>query len=428
MAASPNVIIVITHDTGRQIGPYRRGPQTPHLDRLAAEGIVFDRAFCTAPQCSPSRAGLLTGLAPHTNGLVGLTHRGFRLRPESYQRTLPALLTTAGYQTCLFGFQHEAPDPHDLGYQQVIQPRSNGRNLASAVVPAVEEFLLGRPREPFFASVGFFETHRPFDPTSGPIDQIQVPPYLPDHPTIRRDLADLEEQVRRADAGVGRILAALDRAGLAENTLFIYTTDHGIAFPGAKGTLRDPGLEVGLIARGPSGFDGGRRINGLVSNLDLYPTILEICGVQPPETQGISLLPLAQGRADTVRTEIFGELSFHTAYDPMRAIRTERYKYIRSYADRPYSLPTHVDPSPTKDYLRDQGYFQRPRPPEQLFDLASDPHEQANRAADPALQPVLNELRTRLDHWMRETTDSLRDGEMLPPEGATLTPLDSYDP
>lgn len=429
MPSSPNVLLVITHDTGRHTGPYGRGVSTPQLERLATEGVVFDRAFCSAPQCSPSRAGLLTGVAPHTNGLVGLAHRGFGMHPESYKHTLPRLLSDAGYQTLLFGFQHEATDPRRLGYQRVVQSDRPRGHRCRDVVPTVEDFLAVPPREPFYASVGFSETHRPFDPTDGPLDDVLVPPYLPDHPVVRRDVADLNAQVRRADEAVGRILAALDLSGLAENTLFIYTTDHGIAFPGAKGTLRDPGLEVSLIARGPGGFTGGRRVAGLVSNLDLYATILELTGVPvPPDTQGISLLPLAQGRVKSVRDAVFGELTYHTAYDPMRAVRTERYKYIRSYAERPDSLPTHVDASPTKDFLRDQGYFERRRPAEQLYDLLADPGEQVNLAADPASGPILAELRLRLDNWMTETGDPLLAGDIPPPASAIVTSVESYEP
>ncbi len=429
MSASPNVMIVITHDTGRHTGPYGRHVETPNLDRLASEGVVFEQAFCVAPQCSPSRASLLTGQVPHRHGLIGLTHRGFRLHPESYRRTLPSLLASAGYSTYLFGFQHEAPDPRDLGYQHVVQVEGRRRHHCRDVAPLVAAFLAARPSEPFFAMVGFSETHRPFDPTDTSLDDVVVPPYLPDTPVVRRDVADLNEQVRRVDAAVGQIREALDRAGLADSTLFVYTTDHGIAFPGAKGTLLDPGLAISLIARGPNGFRGGRRVSGLVSNVDLYATVLDLCGVSPPEnTDGVSLVPLVQGAAKSVRDEIFAELTYHTTYDPMRGVRTERYKYVRSFADRPFSLPTHVDPSPTKDLLRDQGYFERRRPSEMLFDLERDPLEQTNLATDPEYRSVLDDLRASLERWMRETGDPLLGGDVAPPDGATITPVDSYEP
>jgi arylsulfatase A-like enzyme len=427
----PNVVIVITHDTGRHLGAYGRRVATPNLDRLASEGVLFERAFCTAPQCSPSRASLLTGLVPHRHGLIGLAHRGFRLHPDALRRTLPRLLAEAGYRTHLFGFQHEAADPRDLGYQWVVQPPSSGSrpHLCRDVAPAAADFLANGPTEPFFAMVGFEETHRPFEPTDTPLGDVAVPAFLPDTPIVRRDVADLEGAVCQVDAAIGLLLAALDRSGLADRTLFVYTTDHGIAFPGAKGTLLDPGVEIALIARGSGGFDGGRRLPGLVSNVDLSPTILELCGLTPPaEGDGVSLLPMVAGDAREVRQEVFAELTYHTAYDPMRGIRTSHHKYIRSFADRPLHLPAHVDASPTKDLLRDRGFFEPRRPPELLFDLARDPLERTDLADDPAHASVRDALRGRLDRWMRATNDPLLAGEVAAPAGATLTPVDSYDP
>jgi N-sulfoglucosamine sulfohydrolase len=427
----PNVVIVITHDTGRHLGAYGRRVATPNLDRLAAEGVLFEQAFCTAPQCSPSRASLLTGLMPHRHGLIGLAHRGFRLHPDALQRTLPRLLGEAGYRTHLFGLQHEAADPDELGYQQVVQPPPTGSrpHLCRDVAPAAARFLASGPTEPFFAMVGFEETHRPFEPTDTPLAEVEVPAFLPDAPVVRRDVADLEGAVRQADAAIGQFLTALDRSGLAGRTLFIYTTDHGIAFPGAKGTLFDPGIEIGLVARGPGGFRGGRRLPGLASNVDLLPTILELCGLTPPaDNDGVSLLPIVSGNVRDVRQEVFAELTYHTTYDPMRAIRTERYKYIRSFADRPLHLPAHVDAGPTKDLLRDRGYFERRRPPEMLFDLLHDPLERTNLAGDPTSASVRDSLRDRLEHWMHATGDPLLDGEVVAPTDATLTPVDAYAP
>jgi arylsulfatase A-like enzyme len=393
--------------------------------------VLFEQAFCPAPQCSPSRASLLTGLMPHRHGLIGLAHRGFRLHPDALQRTLPRLLGEAGYRTHLFGLQHEAADPHELGYQQVVQPRPTGSrpHLCRDVAPAAAEFLANGPTEPFFAMVGFEETHRPFESTDTSLADVRVPAFLPDTPVVRRDIADLEGAVRQADAAIGRLLTALDRSGLAGRTLFIYTTDHGIAFPGAKGTLFDPGIEIALVARGPGGFGGGRRLPGLASNVDLLPTILGLCGRTPPaDNDGVSLLPIITGGVRDVRQELFAELTYHTTYDPMRGIRTARYKYIRSFADRPLQLPAHVDASPTKDLLRDRGFFEQRRPPEMLFDLAHDPRERANLAGDPTYASVRGSLRDRLERWMHATGDPLLAGEVVAPAGATLTPVDAYAP
>jgi len=275
--------------------------------------------------------------------------------------------------------------------------------------------------------VGFSETHRPFASTNTSLEGIQVPAFLPDNPIVRRDVADLNGEVQKVDWAIGEILGALDASGLAENTVLIYTTDHGIAFPGAKATLFDPGISISLIARGLGGSGSGKRINGLVSNVDTYATILDVCGIAPPAvTHGVSVLPLVRGEAEAVREHVFAENTYQNAYDPMRAIRTAHYKYIRSFAERPIALPTHVDSSPTKDYFRDQGYFTRPRPPELLFDLAQDPLERQNLAEDPAYRQIRDDLRRRVEQRMEETDDPLRLGDIPAPVGARLTPVEAY--
>ena len=425
MVTRPNVVVVITHDTGRHIGPYDARVATPNLDRVAREGVLFEQPFSAAPQCSPSRASLLTGLAPHSHGLIGLVHRGFRLAPASFERTLPKVLGAAGYHTALFGFQHEAPEARDLGYDTVVQVP--GRQSCAIVALLAAEYLASAPAEPFFAMVGFAETHRLWEPTTTPLDDVQVPPYLPDLPAVRRDVADLNAQVEKVDQAIGAILAALDRLGLAERTLFVYTTDHGLPFPHAKATLFDPGVTISLLARGPGGLMGGKRLGGLVANVDLYTTVLELCGVTPPSgTQGVSLLPLVRGEATKVRDYVYPENNYQNAYDPQRVIRDERFKLYLSFADRPMMLATHAEGTFVKDYFRDQGYYTRPRPREMLFDIAADPLEQRNVAEEPAYQAVRDRLRQDLERWRRETDDPLLHGDLPAPEGARLTPLDSY--
>jgi arylsulfatase A-like enzyme len=134
------------------------------------------------------------------------------------------------------------------------------------------------------------------------------------------------------------------------------------------------------------------------------------------------------GQVRAVRHELFAELTYHTAYDPMRCVRTERHKYIRSFSDRPFHLPAHVDASPTKDLLRDRGYFEPRRPTEMLFDLVHDPLERTNLADDPASSNVRDALRDRLERWMHAAGDPLLDGEIVAPAGAMLTPVDAYAP
>lgn len=424
----PNILLVITHDTGRHLGCYGRGVETPNLDALAEVGIKFANAFCTAPQCSPSRASILTGLMPHRHGLIGLAHRGFKMREDL--ALLPKLLSQAGYSTHLFGVQHETQwnKVNELGYQHVHRP--DGLSCLK-VTPLLLEFLSSEPPQPFFISVGFTETHRPFPKLEQTPPQVKVPPFLPDAPEVRHDIAELNEAVRRVDESVGQIVSALKKHKLWDNTLFIFTTDHGIAFPGAKATLFDPGIEVVLLMHGPDEFNGGKVIEAMVSNADLMPTLCEVAGIEPPENiDGKSLLPLVQGKVDKLHEQIFIELTYHAAYDPMRGIRTERFKYIRSFADRPFWLPPNVDNGLTKDWYRTNKpeVFKTPRPTEMLFDLQTDPLERNNLVGNPQYAAVLSEMRQKLMQWMEATDDPTRLGHVRPPEGAKVTPAKVWGP
>lgn len=427
MPDRPNVLIIITHDTGRHIGGYGLGVDTPNLDRIAADGVRWRQCFCTAPQCSPSRASLLTGQMPHTHGLVGLTHRGFRLRDDA--PTIPKLLGAAGYTIWLFGHQHEAPEPLTLGYQSWVKGEPNPYSCRT-VTPKVVEFLESAPAQPFLAQVGFTQTHRKFTSSGdAPLDEVVVPPYLPDTPETRRDFRDLMVDVELVDQSVGEILDALERTGLADDTLVIYTTDHGVAFPGAKGTLFDPGLGIACQMRGPGGFAGGRDLSALISNVDLLPTVCEVCGVDvPDEVQGRSLLPIVTGQADEVHEEVFCELTWHAAYDPMRGVRTKTHKYLRSYEYRSYWFGPNVDDGLSKQLMASSWQFRQVRPRELLFDLVHDPYETHNLARDPACAEVLEDLRARVDRFMEQTGDELVTGHYTLPQGAIVTPPTNFEP
>ena len=415
----PNILYLHSHDTGRCVQPYGHQVPTPNIQRLADQGLLFRQAFAAAPVCSGSRAALLTGEWSHMNGMLGLAHRGHRL--VNYDHHLVHTLRAAGYWSALVGEQHVASDPAELGYDHVVEIDSH---RANAVAPATAALLDAAPDRPFFLSVGFFETHREyFEPTSVRDALYSLPPpNLPDTPETRRDMAAFKASARSLDQGVGAVLEALDETGRADDTLVILTTDHGLAFPGAKATLTDRGLGVLLILRGAGGFHGGRVSDALVSQLDLFPTICELAGLdRPPWLQGRSLLPLLRREADEVNDAVFGEITFHAAYDPQRALRTKRFKYIRRFDDR-HDRPVlpNVDDSPSKDLLVEHGWAERPIPHEQLYDLLFDPNEAANLAGDPEYAGVLADLRERLRRWMAETRDPLLDGPIAPLPGTWL--------
>jgi N-sulfoglucosamine sulfohydrolase len=421
----PNVLYLHSHDTGRYVQPYGYPVPTPNIQHLADQGVLFRQAFSAAPVCSGSRAALLTGQCTHASGMLGLAHRGYRLsHPE---RHIVNVLRAAGYWTGLVGEQHVSADPGDLGYDEVVDLDST---RVSEVAPAATHLIARRAEEdaPFFLSIGFFETHREFFEPSSIRDVLysRPPENVLDNARTRRDMASFRASARALDQGVGTVLNALEENGLADNTLVFMTTDHGLAFPDAKCTMYDRGIGVMLLMRGPGGFERGRVVDALVSHLDLYPTICDVIGLEhPPWLEGASLLPLVRGDVTEIHDEIFAEVTYHAAYEPQRAVRTQRYKYMRRYnEEHPGRVLANLDDSLTKEVLLAAGWADVDPPWEALFDLWLDPSEGLNRIDDPALEGVLRDLRRRLHEWMVRTEDPLLDGPVPPAEGTVLNTVD----
>ena len=414
----PNIIYLHSHDTGRYVQPYGYAIPTPNMQRIAGEGLLFRQAFSAAPTCSPSRAALLTGQSPHSAGMLGLAHRGFRL--NDYGQHLVTTLRRAEYTSVLAGIQHVAPDVGLIGYDRVLDIRD--RNAAS-VAPAAAAYLRSRPPAPFFLDVGFFETHRDFpEPTVAEDARYARPPaLLPDGRETRIDMAAYAASARQLDDGIGEVLSALDDAGLTGETLVICTTDHGLAFPGMKCNLTDHGIGVMLMLRGPAGFGGGRVLDAMVSQIDLFPTLCELLAFEPPAwLQGRSLMPLVRDERAEINDAIFAEVTFHAAYEPQRAVRTSRWKYVRRFGDRALPVLPNMDDGPSKDLWLRFGGAKRQPDKEQLYDLSFDPMERHNLVDDPAHMDVLERLRRQLATWMRETGDPLLDGPVPVPRGVQV--------
>ena len=421
----PNILYVHSHDTGRYVQPYGYAVPTPNIQRLAEEGILFRKAFSAAPTCSPSRASLLTGQCAHCSGMLGLAHRGFSL--HDYNQHILNTLRKVGYYSALIGEEHLAKDSRRIGYDQVAQ--IEGYQMSIVTPTAIN--TLGRLPQPFFLSVGFFETHREFlKPSSLKDAKYSMPPApLPDTPQTRLDMGSFKASAWDLDQGIGAVLEALDANDLAANTLVICTTDHGIAFPRMKGTLTDHGIGVMLIMRGPGGFTGGRVYDALVSQIDIFPTICDLLEIDRPSwLQGKSLLPLVEGQVEQLHDAIFAEVTYHAAYEPMRAVRTPFWKYIRRFDHHLGPVLPNCDDSPSKDVLIQHGWKERSRPLEQLYDLIFDPNEACNVANDLSKAFLLEEMRTRLDRWMIATNDPLLHGPVPAPPGAELNDPDQMSP
>lgn len=412
---SPNILFITCHDLGRHLGTYGRGDAalSPAIDEIAQQGVTFDNSFCTAPQCSPSRAALHTGRHAHAVGVLGLSHPPFAwaLAPEHGHAA--GRLRQAGYETALIGMQHVAAYDRlePLGYNQV-----SGVAPAPQIAAQTEAFLRNARQldRPFYLEVGFFEPHRPYDwgGVAPAADQeIILPAYVPNTPAARQDFAALHGAIGALDRAMGRIFDALQKNGLAEETLLIFTTDHGLAMPRAKAALYDPGLETALIMHWPArGLHGGRRVSELISHVDILPTMLAAIGLPPGETlHGRSFWPLLQNQTYRPNEYIFAEKSYHSAYEPMRAVRTGRYKLIVNFEVGPlFDVPGDVRQSPIYPHFLDQ--IETPRPYVELYDLEQDAQETVNLAGRPEMAEVERDLRHRLRAWMAETGDPLLQG------------------
>jgi arylsulfatase A-like enzyme len=396
---------------------------------LAEQGVLFRRAFCLNPTCSPSRASLLTGQSPHVNGMVGLAHRGFAL--NDYSHHLVQVLKKHGYTTALSssGAQHVAAkaDQDCIGYDEILDT-----DFPSSKDPVARaDDFLSRADRPFFLSVGFGDTHRQFqapsadEPRTDP-RYASVPATLPDTPETRADFAAFVTEAKGQDAKMGAILDLLDKHDLAENTLVVCTTDHGIAFPGMKCNLTHHGTGVYLILRGPGDLTGGKVVDAMVTHLDIFPTICDLLQIEQPDwLEGASLLPVITGQAEALHEETFAEVNYHAAYEPMRSVRTDRYVYIRRFEPRTSPVLPNCDDSPSKQYWLEGGWRDRRPDAEQLYDCVFDPNEVCNVAEDPRYSDVLGRMRSRLDHWMRETHDPLLSGRVPAPAGARITVADA---
>ena len=419
-----NLLFIHSHDLGQHLGCYGVDTvQTPNLDRLAASGARFRKHFCASPGCSPSRAALWTGRHAHRTGVHGLTHGNFMWDLNSDEKHLAAILAGHGYATALAGGYHETRSrPDAIGYRRWLNDDDFlGFVPAREVADSATAYLAERKgaEDPFFLSVGLFEPHRPFDYGGVAPDASQgiaLPDWIPQDTEARKaaaeeEFAAIQGAVREMDAQVGRILDSLEQNGLADTTLVVFTSDHGLAVARAKCSLYDPGIEVPLLLRDPRQPEWrGLVREGLTSGVDVAPTLLDLLGLpaEPRMVDGHSLRPLLE-KEHAIRESIFAEKSYHRDYDPIRCARTQTHKLIVNFENNTaYDAPSDILPSPI---MRESwSRFLKPRDPVELYDLRADPTEQNNLAADPEHADLREELQARLRQWMHDTEDPLLDG------------------
>ena len=426
-----NLLYLHTHDMGRYNQLYGFASRTPAFQSIANDGMLFRNAHCAQPTCSPSRAALLTGRYPHSNGMTGLAHRGSTL--DDNTQHLSVFLRDRGYTTALFGIQHEAANPEDLGYSTINIGKSadsRGGRDAIAAEAAVDYINNYQDKAPFFMAVGFHAPHRPFIHDLGDINPnyVQPPSCVPDTSETRLDYAKYLADLEYADACAAKVIRALKANGLYDNTLILLTCDHGIAFPYMKCNLYDTGTGVTLALKIP-GYAGGKATDALVSQIDVFPTLCELLDIEKPGwLQGKSLLPILKEEAQQVNDAIFTEITFHASPEAMRAVRTQRYKYIKRYSDFMTPILPNVDNGGTKEFMIAHGFREMVQAREALYDLYLDPTERNNLVSEPECEDLLTAMRRRLTAWMQETDDALLKGDYPPPTGAKHNPLTNYGP
>ncbi len=445
LGAALNLLYLHAHDAGRFLQPYGYPVATPHLQRLAEQSVVFRHAHCSAPTCSPSRAAQLTGRSPHAAGMLGLAHRGFSLyHPRQH---LAAYLGEHGWHTALAGIQHlHFGDEQERPYSELMAAEKDKGWTAhdSSVADNACAFLSRMQAKqdatgsttPFFLDCGFWYPHRPFPEPDDKVarspsaDFVATPFGSFDSAATRADTAGFLAAVMHMDACVGEVLDALDASSVRDDTLVIFTVDHGIAFPGHKCQLTDRGTGVALMIRLPGDSKAIGTRQALVSHLDLFPTICDLADLDQPDwLEGVSLRPLLGADNDTeLRDEVFSEVTYHAAYEPQRSVRTSSHRLVQRFDNDPLPVPANVDDSASKSALLDAGWLQHHRRSVELYDLKLDPQETENRIDDPALATLRSELEQRLEKWMRDTDDPLLSGPVPAPNSAIVDPRDRISP
>ena len=424
----PNFLLIIADDVTYNDLPAYGGAniQTPNIDRLAAEGLTFDRAYLSMAMCNPCRTELYTGLYPVRNG-SSWNHSAARAGTKS----VVDLLGNHGYRVGLSGKKHVSPDA-SFAFESV--PGVTNQRKPAALPPfdtsALQEFM-AREEGPFLLVTAFHEAHAPWtvgQPEKFDLGQLALPENLADTPRTREQFAQYLAEIEVWDWEVGRVLQALDDSGKAANTVVLLTSEQGSAFPGNKWTNWNTGVHTALIVRWPGVIEAGRRTAALVQYADVVPTLLAASGADQDGTlDGSSFLPVLTGTASTHREYVYlmhNNVPEGPPY-PIRSVVDAKWHYIRNLRPGRLFFEKHMmggfrpnwfweswlaSTGPSDDTSinsRAVDLLQRflRRPAEQLYDVAADPYEMKDLSQDPSLTGVRERLATEVDRWMRSQGD-----------------------
>ena len=414
-----SILYIDCHDLGTSLGCCGSGyASTPNIDRIAQEGAVFTGHFAACPICGPSRAAMHYGRYPHRMNIYGNSTYPPAGDPPSLAKTFRA----AGYRTALIGSWKTNGDAFSAGYGTAVPLPHDGERMERDLAEAT-----GGGRRPFFVHLSFDLVHRPFGLDHDPnlAASLELPSYIPDTMETRADIAALALNIERLDALVGKALAVLERASLLDGTVVVFTADHGIAVGRAKHTLYDPGLRTAFIVRAPGLVGSGLRPGCLVSNVDDYPTLCGLAGVQAPGgLDGASFAaafadPDFRGRNSVFSSFTYGQRSGMQYYSPARSLRSGRFKYIRNFTDIPYYLDTDwlARFFHDRSAIASNPLYGNASPPEEFYDLNVDPDERCNLlvpaqilAADASA--ALAGMRTELGRILAEGEDEIIAGSV----------------
>jgi arylsulfatase A-like enzyme len=429
LAKPPNIIWIVVDDMSAHFSCYGdRTVRTPHVDRLASEGTRFTRAFVTAPVCSPSRSALITGCYQTT---IGAQHhrsgRGERkIHLPGDVVPVPLLFRQAGYYTCIGGFGATGGKLGKTDYNFEWPRQMYDGN----------DWSKRKPGQPFFMQVqlhgGKYRGQGPSKSWQDRVRQqlgsntrpedVTLPPYYPRDPVLLQDWADYLDCCRFTDWEVGEVIARLEKEKLLDDTVIFFMTDHGISHARGKQFLYDEGIHIPFVVRGP-GIGRGVVRDDLIEHIDMNATSLALAGIEVPKwMQARNILAKDYVKRDAV---FAARDRCDETMEHLRSVRTERYKYIRNYlSERPHLQPNRYkdDKAIVKklrelhaggklDSLQEKLLFAEKRPAEELFDLAADPHELNNLAADPGHRATLEAMRHKLKDWEDRTGDQGRKPE-----------------
>lgn len=439
-ARRPNILFIIFDDWGHQhAGAYGcTFLKTPNFDRVAREGVLFKNCFTSNPKCSPCRATILTG---RNSWQLKEAINHYSIFPPEFA-VFPDTLEAAGYHVGLTGKGWGPGDFQSTGWKRNPAGPTYAKRTAKPPYSGIgnndyaanfEDFLAARPAgKPFYFWMGFQEPHRAYEEGSGlragrkPAD-VTVPKYLPDHPVVRNDLNDYALEVEYADSHIGRALKKLEEIGELDNTLILITSDHGMPFPRVKGQIYEDGFHIPLAVRWGQRVPAGRVVDDFINTRDFAPTFCAAAGIAPAATvTGKSFLDVLQspksGIVDSTRDTMLVAKERHDLGRPndwgypVRAIRTRDYLYVRNYeptrwpAGDPETGYRNVDDGASKRHILgafDEYYRMSfgKRPPEELYDMKSDPECLNNLATDMKHITQKRKLQERMEELLRAEGD-----------------------